>query len=185
MNPAIFHGAAGALFAPPGRLSNQDRNLRLCKSRHLLARLAVLPSSCEKASTMRETHSGSHGLTKVSLRPFLTNHTVIAGFRPTSTPKHLGSRERSKRSSIHTQTSPALFSIITFGRRVQPSHGAIETPPRSLSSRYFSRSFFARFHNLVTHTLVHFSHFHPAILVFHLVFMLSTCCSTNDSHELL
>ena len=30
-----------------------------------------------------------------------------------------------------------------------------------LSSRYFSRSFFARFHNLVTHTLVHLFRFFP------------------------
>ena len=54
-----------------------------------------------------------------------------------------------------------------------------------LSSRYFSRSFFARFLNLVTHTLVHLFHFTPAIFAFHLVFVLSTGYSTNDSHELL
>ena len=131
VNLAIFHGAAGVLFAPPGRLLNQDQNLRLYKLKHLLAQPAALPSSCEKASTARETCSGSRGLTKVSLRPFLTNHTAIAGFRPTSTPKHLRSRERSKKSSIHIQTSPVLSLIITFGRRVQPSRGAIETPPRS------------------------------------------------------
>ena len=39
-----------------------------------------------------------------------------------------------------------------------------------LSSRYFSRSFFARFLNLVTHTLVHYLHFSPVILVFQLAF---------------
>ena len=36
----------------------------------------------------------------------------------------------------------------------------------SVSSRYFSRSFFARFLNLVTHTLVHFLYFSTVILVF-------------------
>ena len=55
----------------------------------------------------------------------------------------------------------------------------------SMSSRYFSRSFFARFLNLVTHTLVQFSHSPLINFVFHLVFTLSTCYSTNDSHELL
>ena len=54
-----------------------------------------------------------------------------------------------------------------------------------VSSRYFSRSFFDRLLNLVTHTLVHFFHVTPVILVFHLVFMISTCYSTNDFHELL
>ena len=55
----------------------------------------------------------------------------------------------------------------------------------TLSSRYFSRSFFARFHNLVTHTLVHLFHSSLVIPVFHLAFTLSTCYSTHDSHELL
>ena len=41
----------------------------------------------------------------------------------------------------------------------------------SLSSRYFSPSFFARFHNLVTHTLVHHLHFFPCYPVFHLAFI--------------
>ena len=55
----------------------------------------------------------------------------------------------------------------------------------TLSSHYFSRSFFDRFLNLVTHTLVHLSRFSLVILVIHLAFTLSTCYSTNDSHELL
>ena len=55
----------------------------------------------------------------------------------------------------------------------------------SLSSRYFSRPFFARFLNLITHTLVHFLRFTHAIQVFYLAFMLSTCISTYDSHEFL
>ena len=49
----------------------------------------------------------------------------------------------------------------------------------------FRRSFFARLLNLVTHTPIHFFHFSSATLVFHLAFMLSTCYSTNDSHESL
>ena len=55
----------------------------------------------------------------------------------------------------------------------------------ALSSRYFSRSFFACFLNLVTHTLVYFFHCSSVILVFHLAFMLSTCYPINDSNELL
>ena len=54
-----------------------------------------------------------------------------------------------------------------------------------MSSRYFSHSFFARFLNLVTYTLVHLFHYSLVIPAFHLAFTLSTCYSTNDSHELL
>ena len=47
----------------------------------------------------------------------------------------------------------------------------------------FHTHFFNHFLNLVTHTLVHLFHFTPAIFAFHLAFMLSTCITTNDSHE--
>ena len=46
------------------------------------------------------------------------------------------------------------------------------THPLPLSSRYFSRSFFNRFLNLVTHTLVHIFHFTSVIFAFHLAFTL-------------
>ena len=51
-----------------------------------------------------------------------------------------------------------------------------------LSSRYFSRSFFACFLNLVTHTLVPYFTFPLLSLISHLAFMLSTCHSINDFH---
>ena len=69
---------------------------------------------------------------------------------------------------------PIFFRTITHNPPIaRPCHRAI-----------FLRSFFACFLNLVTHPLAHLFRFTPAIFGFHLVFMISTCYSTNDSHEL-
>ena len=54
-----------------------------------------------------------------------------------------------------------------------------------LSSRYFSRSFYACFLNLFAFTLVHLSYFSLVIIVFYLAFVLSICYLTHDSYELL
>ena len=62
---------------------------------------------------------------------------------------------------------------------------SISTITQRLSSRYFSRSFFTCFLNLVTFTLVHFSRVSLIIIAFHLVFVLSLCYSTHDSYEFL
>ena len=66
-----------------------------------------------------------------------------------------------------------------------PAHPLLSIYTSCMSSHYFSRSFFVRFLNLVTHTLVYSFRLSLVIPVFHLAFMLSTCYSTNDSHELL
>ena len=82
-----------------------------------------------------------------------------------------------------------VINLSSLLAKAIPPMASATTDPKTwgykVSSRYFSRSFFARFLNLVTHTLVHLFHFTPAIFAFHLVFMLSTCYSTNDSHKLL
>ena len=127
---ATFHGAVGASFAPPGRLSNQRRNLRLCTSRHLQPRVAALSSSHEKSSMAHETRSVSHEPTKASLHPFLTGQTALQTFRPTGILPRPKSQGQSRRSFLHIQTFPLSSSTTTSGRLAQPSHDMIEIPLR-------------------------------------------------------
>ena len=65
---------------------------------------------------------------------------------------------------------------------LSPASCGVSTP---ISSRYFSRSFFAHFLNLLTITLIHFSCVSLVIIVFYLVFVLSFCYSVHKSYEFL
>ena len=86
--------------------------------------------------------------------------------------------------------SPSVERLVNPFREdecCQPHHPGVgwrSAGPSPVSSRYFSRSFFDRFHNLVTHTLVQHLHFSLVILFSTLLSLLSTCYLTNDSHEL-
>ena len=131
VDPAIFHDAVGVSLVPPGRLLNRGLNLQLYTLSHLPPWFVVWSSSHEKLSAVYETRLVSHVHTKVCLRPSPTGQIAATPSHPTSTPPHPKSRERLKRSFPHIQTSRASSLTISFGHRVQPSHGMIETPPRS------------------------------------------------------
>lgn len=144
LDQVTFHGAAGASFAPPGRLLIQDLNLRPSTSRHPPPWLNAWFSSYEKRFVVHETNSVSRGLTKESLRPFPISQTAARTSRPTNTPFNLKSRKQSRNSFPHTQTSPPFSSTITSGRQVQPNHDATETPLRNCSLERISKQVTSR-----------------------------------------
>ena len=132
-DPPIFHGAVDVLFGLPGRSSSQYQNPQLCTFNNLRVppKPVMLLFLSVKSFAVRETRLGFHGLTKVLLRLSPINQMPAITSHPMNTPRRLRSQGQLRISSPHTQISHPSFLTTTFGRRVQPSRDAIETPPRS------------------------------------------------------